>query len=132
MTRAQVVGLSVGGALVGGGLLVYLVTTVPPRMSDGVPNAAALVLALVSGMVLVWGLGTMLALALHRRWPGLAGRSGQLYMAQPEVAMRQGALLAVGLGFIAVLAYLQMLDAPFFIVTILMLILFEAFVQSRS
>ncbi len=132
MTRTQAVGFSGVGALVGGGLLAFLVSSVPPEMADGEPNAAALLMALLSAMLLMGGLGLILALALHRRWPRLAGASGPGIRAEPAVALRQGTLLALGAGFILTLYYREMLDAAFFVVTILMLILFEAFVQSRT
>lgn len=133
MTRAQAAGLSGAGILVGGGLLVFLVTTVSPWLSEREPNAAALLMALLSTMLLVGGAGAMLALALHRRWPGLAGspRDGSV-APEPGVALRQGALLAVGAGFVLILAYRDILDAAFFVVTILLLVLFEAFLQSRA
>jgi hypothetical protein len=133
MTRAQAAGLSGSGILIGGGLLAFLITTVPPWLSDGEPNAAALLMALLSVMLLVGGLGALLALALHNRWPGLAGapRDGSR-PAEPGVALRQGTLLAVGTGFILILVYSGMLDVAFLVVTILMLVLLEAFVQSRT
>ena len=133
MTRAQAAGLSGVGIVVGGGLLIFLVTTVSPWLSEREPNAAALLMALVSTMLLVGGAGAMLALALHRRWPGLAGApvDGSA-LPEPAVALRQGTLLAVGAGFVLILAYRDMLDAAFFLVTLLLLVLFEAFVQSRT
>lgn len=132
MTRTQAVGLSGGAALAGGGLLGFLVFTVSPLLPNNEPNTAALMMALICAMSLVGGLGALLALGLHKRWPGLAGVTDRRTAPAPGVAIRQGALLALGAGFILVLRYLQMLDAAFFLVTFLILMLFEAFVQSRT
>ena len=132
MTRAQAVGLSGAGVLMGGGLLIYVVTSVSPKLPTGEPNSAALIMALVSAMVLAGALGTLLALTLHKRWPGLAGASGTSRTPEPAVALRQGFLIALGTGFMLALAYRRMLDVPFFIVTILLLVLLEAFIQSRA
>ncbi|MFN2202202.1 MAG: hypothetical protein ACK2UO_13405 [Caldilineaceae bacterium] len=132
MTRAQAVGLSSAGVLLGGGLLIFVVTSVPPELASGEPNSAALLMALVSAMVLAGGIGMLLALTLHKRWPGLAGASGATRVPEPAVALRQGFLISLGTGFILTLAYRGMLDAPFFVVTILLLVLLEAFIQSRT
>lgn len=131
MTRAQAIGLSGGAVLVGGGLLAFLVFTVPPQMPGGEPNTAALVMALISVMILAGGIGALAAMVLHNRWPGLGG-GGRHTRPVPGAAIRQGALLALGVGIIMALAYFQMLDAAFFIVTFLLIGLFEAFVQSRA
>jgi hypothetical protein len=131
MTRAQAMGLAGGSVVVGGGLLAFLVFTVPPQMPGGEPNTAALIMALISVMLLAGGLGALAATALHNRWPGLAGADRQ-ESPEPGVAIRQGALLSLVVGIILTLAYFRTLDAAFFLVTFLLIGLFEAFVQSRA
>lgn len=131
MTRTQAVALGSGSALFGGGLLAYLVLRIPPRSPDGEANVAVLLLALLCLLLLAGGIGTLAALALHNRWPALAGARPRM-RPSPTVAVRQGALTALGAGAIVLLAYARMLDAAYLAVTVLILILFEAFVQSRA
>ncbi len=131
MTRTQATAIGGGGATLGGGLLAYVVLRVPPLLPDGQANKAALLLALICLLLLAGGLGALAALALHKRWPGLAGTRRRT-RARPVVALRQGALIALWAGIIVLLAYARMLDAAYFIVTTLLLILLEAFWQSRS
>ena len=131
MTRTQAAGLGSSSALLGGGLLVYLVLRVPPQMPDGQANVAALLLAFICLLLLAGGIGTLAALALHNRWPALAGTRRRA-RSMPAVAVRQGALTALGAGVIVLLAYARMLDAAYLIVTVLVIVLFEAFLQSRA
>lgn len=131
MTRTQAVALGSGSALLGGGLLAYLVLRIPPRLPDGEANVAALLLALICLLLLAGGIGTLAALALHNRWPTLAGARRRT-RPSPAVAVRQGALAALGAGAIVLLAYARMLDAAYLAVTILILVLLEAFIQSRA
>ncbi len=131
MTRTQATAIGGGGATLGGGLLVYVVLRVPPLLPDGQANKAALLLALICLLLLAGGLGALAALALHKRWPGLAGARRRT-RSRPAVALRQGALIALWAGIIVLLAYARMLDAAYFIVTTLLMILLEAFWQSRS
>jgi len=131
MTRRQAAALGGASALLGGSLLLYLVLRIPPQMQDGQPNVAALLLALFCLLFAAAGIGTLAALGLHNRWPALAGvrRRGR---PSPAVALRQGALLALGAGAIVLLAYAHLLDAAYLIVTFVILVLFEAFIQSRA
>ena len=120
-------------ALGGGALLAYLVWAVPPRGADGAANVAALVGAFAALLALAGGLGTVAALALHRRWPALAGvERGTRRTARPAAALRQGTLAGVAVAALAGLSALEMLDPAFAIATLLLLGLIEAFWQSQD
>jgi hypothetical protein len=81
--------------------------------------------------LLLGGIGTMIALPLHDRWPALAGVARRsLGGPRPEAAVRQGILFAVAVSILLLLAMLDMFD-PAFVVAVLMLTgLLEAFLQS--
>lgn len=129
MKHRQAVGWAVVAILVGIGSLVYLVTNVPPRTATGQLDGPIVSLFFLALFVALTGFGSFFALSLHRRWPNLAGvRRGE---ASPAVAFRQGAIFAVTIGVIALLAMLQMLDLAFLLVTIIVAALVEAFLQSR-
>ena len=81
--------------------------------------------------MLVGGFGSLMALALHSRWPVLAGVRDRRRSASPSVAVRQGALLALAIGVIVLLAYLNFLDMVFVFVSFVLIGLLEAFLQSR-
>jgi hypothetical protein len=120
-------------ALGGGALLAYLAWAVPPRSADGAANVAALAAAFVALLALAGGLGTVAALALHRRWPALAGAErGARRTARPSTALRQGVLAGVAVAALAALSALEMLDPAFAIATLLLLGLIEAFCQSQD
>lgn len=119
-------------ALAGGMLLGYLLWAVPPTLPDGEVNTAALILFLVGLLALIFGVGTLVALALHRRWPGLAGIRDKRRRPQPWVAMRQGLLLAAALGVLLMLALWSSLDIAFVFVTLVLAGLLEGFLQSRG
>lgn len=125
-------GIAGSAALAGGGLLAFLLWSVPPTYADGQTNMAALVLFILGLLLLVFGFGGLVALALHGRWPVLAGvRSGRK-QPDPSVALRQGALLAMAVGVMAALTLLRMLDLAFAVVTLIIAGLIEAFVQDRQ
>lgn len=130
-TRATL--LAVVGALAGGALLSYLLVTTRPYAADEELNLWAVLAFLTGIFLLLTGVGGLLALALHRRWPALAGARTRQRRRMPtgEAALRQGALLGVVAVVLAVLAMLQVLDVAVFMVTLLMAGLIEAFVQSR-
>ncbi len=117
-----------GGAL----LLGYLLWAVPPTFPDGEVNTAALILFLFGLLALVFGLGSLVALALHRRWPALAGLRDRRRKPQPWVALRQGALLALAVGVMLVLALVRTLDIAFALVTLVLAGLVEGFLQNRT
>lgn len=118
-------------AAVGMLLLLYLLWTVPPTLPTGETNNAALILFLFGMLSLVYGLGTLVALALHRRWPALAGVRDLRRRADPWVAARQGALLALSVGVMLFLTLLRMLDIAFALVTLVLAGLIEGFFQNR-
>jgi hypothetical protein len=118
-------------ATVGALLLSYLLYAVPPVLPGGEINSAALILFLTALLALIFGLGCLVALALHRRWPGLAGIRDPRRRADPWVAARQGLLLTLAVGVMLVLALLQMLDVAFALVTLVLAGLIEGFFQNR-
>ena len=118
---------AVGGMLV----LLYLLWAVPPILPDGQTNNAAVILFLLGLLFLVFGLGSLVALALHRRWPALAGVRDLRRRADPWVAARQGALLALAVGTMLLLTLLRMLDIAFALVTLVLAGLIEGFFQNR-
>lgn len=112
-------------------LLAFLLWDVPPILPSGQTNNAALLLFLMGLLALVFGLGALVALALHRRWPSLAGVRDPRRRPDPWVAARQGLLLALAVGVMLLLTLLQMLDVAFALVTLVVAGLIEGFFQNR-
>jgi hypothetical protein len=131
MTRGQSLAAAGGSAATGAALLGFLLWSVPPTLPTGHPNQAALLLFLFGLLSLVFGFSGLVALALHGRWPGLAGVRDRRKRVDPGIALRQGALLALAVGIMAVLAYYQMLDIAIAAVTLVIAGLVEAFLQNR-
>jgi hypothetical protein len=131
MTRGQASGAAFLAAAAGVGLLAYLLWTVPPILPDGSPNQAALILFLLGLLLLVFGFGGLVALALHGRWAGLAGVRDRRKRPDPGVALRQGLLLALAVGVMAVYTYLRTPDLAVLLVTLIIAGLVEAFLQNR-
>jgi hypothetical protein len=129
--RRQVMSVATLAAAVGVALLLYLLWSVPPTLPSGQTNNAALLLFLLGLLALVFGLGSLVALALHRRWPGLAGVRDPRRRADPWVAARQGLLLALAVGVMLLLMLLRMLDIAFALVTLVLAGLIEGFFQNR-
>jgi ABC-type branched-subunit amino acid transport system permease subunit len=123
--------ISTIAAVVGALLLVYVLAALPPWLPNGDMNNAALILFFLGLLALVFGLGSLVALALHRRWPNLAGVRDPRRRADPWVAARQGLLLAVAVGVMLLLALLRMLDIAFALVTLVLAGLVEGFFQNR-
>lgn len=115
--------------VLGGGALVFLLTSIPPRLSTGEFDALALASFFVALFLLIAGAGALVAQLLHQRWPSLA-RSGRRRTA-PAAALRQGVLTALVLCTLAILNTFQLLDPAFFVVTLLMGSLIEAFWQAQ-
>ena len=133
ITRRQVVVWSSVAMLAGGALTAYLLLSVSPALPEGQPNYPAILLFFAAVMAFVAGLGALVALALHRRWPALAGAGREPRdQAAPSVALRQGLFLAVAAGVTLLLAFLQVLDIAFVLVTVVLLGLLEAFLQNRQ
>lgn len=124
--------LATVAALTGGILLGYLLWAVPPLYPDGQVNTAALLLFIVGLLALVFGLGSLVALGLHRRWPALAGIYDRRKRPQPWIAVRQGILLATAMGVLLVLALWRTLDIAFVFVTLVLAGLLEGFFQNRG
>jgi hypothetical protein len=129
--RRQVMSMAALAAAVGMALLAYLLWAVPPTLPDGQVNNAALLLFLLGLLALVFGLGSLAALALHRRWPGLAGVRDPRRRPDPWIAARQGLLLALAVDTMLLLSLFQMLDAAFALVTLVLAGLIEGFFQNR-
>lgn len=129
--RRQVMSLATLAAAVGILLLLYLLWAVPPLLDDGRTNNAALALFILGLLALVFGLSSLVALALHRRWPALAGVRDRRRRADPWVAARQGTLLALAVGVMLLLTLLGMLDIAFALVTLVLAGLIEGFFQNR-
>lgn len=129
--RRQVMSMSTIAAVVGALLLVYVLAALPPWLPNGEMNNAALILFFLGLLALVFGLGALVALALHRRWPNLAGVRDPRRRADPWVAARQGLLLAVAVGVMLLLALMRMLDIAFALVTLVLAGLVEGFFQNR-
>jgi len=113
---------------------VYLVMNVSPYAAEGRLNPAALLLFMLALFLLVGGLGGLLALRLHERWPGLAGVKTR-WPQQPlpvEPALRQGILIGLTVVVWTALAMARMLDIAVLLVTLLIAGLAEAYVQSRG
>jgi hypothetical protein len=132
MTSTQVRFLATLLALVGGGILAYLLWQVPPRQSNGQLDLPALALFFGGLWMLTTGLVSLLADRLHRRWPALAGHLGvDPRFRTAGAALRQGALLALALCLVAAFAFLRILDIIFVLVILLLVGLVEAYFQSR-
>jgi hypothetical protein len=129
--RRQVMTIAALAAVVGLLLLLYVLWAVPPWLPSGQTNNAAIILFLFGLLALVFGLGSLVALALHRRWPALAGVRDSRRRPDPWVAMRQGTLLALAIGVMLLLTLVRMLDIAFALVTLVLAGLIEGFFQNR-
>jgi hypothetical protein len=129
--RRQVMSVAALATVVGSLLLFYVLWAVPPWLPGGETNNAALLLLFLGLLTLVFGLGSLVALALHRRWPSLAGIRDPRRRADPWVATRQGLLLALAVGVMLVLTLMRMLDVAFALVTLVLAGLIEGFFQNR-
>jgi hypothetical protein len=118
--------------VIGAALLAFILWSVPPTYPSGEPNPAALLLFLLGLLLLVFGFGGLVALALHGRWPTLAGIHDRRKRPDPGVALRQGGLLAAAVGVMGVLTYMGLLDIAFALVTLVIAGLVEAFLQNRK
>lgn len=119
-------------AIVGALLLFYVLAAVSPWLENGQMNNAGVLLFFLGLLALVFGLGSLLALALHRRWPALAGVRDPRRRADPWVAVRQGLLLSLAVGIMLFLALMQKLDVAFALVTLVVAGLIEGFFQNRT
>ncbi len=129
MTR-QAGALGGASALLGGSLLLYLVLRIPPQMPDGQPNVAALLLALFCLLFAAAGIGT------RPRWGcTTAGLRWQAYGVEAGPRLRSPCAEAPacpGCRRHRAAGYAHLLGAAYLIVTFVILVLFEAFIQSRA
>jgi hypothetical protein len=130
--RRQVMSIAAIAAVVGALLLFYVLAAVSPWLDNGQMNNAGVLLFFLGLLALVFGLGSLLALALHRRWPALAGVRDPRRRADPWVAVRQGLLLSLAVGIMLFLALMQKLDVAFALVTLVVAGLVEGFFQNRT
>jgi hypothetical protein len=100
-------------------------------------DLAALILLFGGIMLTVTGMVGLLALALSRRWPILAGRGGLSrspavrVRSRSQAAVRQGLLAGTVAAAMLVLALTGWLDLAIALVIIVLAGLVESFVQSR-
>jgi hypothetical protein len=131
MTRLQAIVFAVLMTLVGGGTLTHTMLYLPPRQPDGSLDRPVFVLFLVGLLLVVTGIGALVALALHRRYPALAGASRNRAPAA-AVGLRQGFLLGCALVAYLLLAFFQIFDVIFLLAIPLLGGLLEAYLQHRS
>ncbi|MCB9137939.1 MAG: hypothetical protein H6642_06295 [Caldilineaceae bacterium] len=130
MSRLLFWGIIVLTLLSGLALLGYLLLLTPPIDSTGSLNVPAIILFFTGLGLTAAGFSSSVAAVLHDQWPGLAG----VKRGRPDrlIALRQGLLIAAAVLALAALALAQQLDIAFVIVTLLMVGLVEAFIQSRA
>ena len=133
MNRSQAAVWASIAAIIGAASLYYLVTRVPPGSLPGDLNLTAVIGLFVAVLLLVAGMGTAIALALHERFPALAGVDVRQpgTTPAPEAAVRQGILAAFTADVLLLLALLRLLDPAFVVVALLLTGLVEAFWQNR-
>jgi hypothetical protein len=135
MSRRALIVLTVVLALAGVAGLGYVIYAVPPYDDAGDLSVTALLIFFGSLFLLTAAAGSLLALALHRRWPALAGQRQKLrWDASPPIdaALRQGILLGLVVATLTALSILRILDITFALVTVLLASLIEAFAQMRQ
>lgn len=130
ITRTQVLSRAAIATVLSILLLTFLLLRVSPYQPNASLDRASIALLLAGLFVFVAGVGTLLALILHQRWPGLAGYADDELL--PLVAVRQGILLGLAAVVIALLAIMQLLDIVFIAFALLVAGLFEAFLQTRT
>jgi len=132
MSRSSALVWATFAAIMGGGGLIYLLTSISPWLADGAQNIPAIVGFFGASFLLLAGIASVIALALHERIPLLAGvtRKQPGAVPAPEVAIRQGVLLSLALCVSLLLSMLGLLDPAFALVAILIAALLEAIWQS--
>jgi hypothetical protein len=133
MTRSQAAVWASIAAIIGAAILYRLVSAVSPFVAEGQVNLPAL-LGFYAGVLLFFsGIGCVLALALHERWPALAGvdPNHPASSPAPEAAIRQGILLGVSVAALLILSMFKLVDPAFILVSIVLAGLMEVMWQSR-
>ena len=134
MSRTQVTLLAVAGTFGGAAALAYVLATVPPYTPDHQLSSTALLYFFGALFLVAAGLGALGALALHQRWPALAGRRNTRRPGERQPsdgALRQGILVGVTVVTLTALSILRILDITFALVTLLLVGLIEAYAQTR-
>jgi hypothetical protein len=134
MSRRPLIVLTTVLALAGAAGLGYVIFVVPPYDEAGNLSVTALLLFFAGLFLLTAAAGALLALALHQRWPALAGQRQKGRWGQgprPDAALRQGILLGLVVATLTALSILRVLDITFALVTVLLAGLIEAFAQMR-
>jgi membrane protein implicated in regulation of membrane protease activity len=148
VTRRQATAWAFLALALGASSLFFMLLQVSPFLPDGAVNIPAVALFVLALTVLVFGLSSLVALGLHRRWPGLAGnpnnpqakgkgnqgKNNRNKKQEPPAgaALRQGMWMAGAAAILAVLALMQELDIILVLITFGLVGLLEAYVQSRT
>lgn len=134
MSRNRAVAASIMAGLVGGALLFTILRSISPYSADQQLNGIALLGLFFGVFMLVGGVGALIALSLHRRWPALAGVKARQRRQSPraEAALRQGVIAGVVAVVLIALSILRVLDVTVLIVTLLLAGLVETYAQSRT
>ncbi len=133
MTRTQAAAWASIAAITGAAALYYVLSTVSPYGVDGSLNLPAVVGLFGALFLFATGLFTVAALALHERWPALAGVNSRHpgALPAPEAALRQGVLMAFAATTLLALSALSLLDPAFVLVALLLTVLVEGLWQVR-
>jgi hypothetical protein len=134
MARSRALLASIIAGLAGSALVVTIVRSVSPYNSDQQLNGVALLGLLTGVFLLVGGVGALIALYLHQRWPALAGVKARQRRQAPraEAALRQGILVGLVAVVLIALSILRVLDITVLLVTLLLAGLVETYAQSRT
>lgn len=132
MTRSSATIWATFAAILGGAALVYLLMTTSPWRTASDLNVPAITGFFGAAFLFFAGIASIVALAVHDRAPILAGVSRRQPGARPapEVAIRQGVLLATALCVALLLSMFHLLDPAFALVAVLIAALVEAIWQS--
>lgn len=133
MSRSRAIAASIAAGLVGGALFFYILRSISPYNADQQLNGVALLGLLTGVFLLVGSVSALIALALHRRWPALAGVKARQRRQLPraEAALRQGVIAGIVAVVLIALSILRVLDVTVLIVTLLLAGLVETYAQSR-
>ncbi len=138
MPRSIAAGLLVA-ALLGAALSGVIMTQRPPTLANNSLDLTALLPFLLGIFLAVGGATGILALALSRRWPALAGRlaltarsSVEQGQRRARAGIRQGVLAGSATVIMLILSLNGWLDLVFAFVVVILVGLVESFVQSRE
>ena len=135
MSRRRTGAFALVTTLIGAASLVYVLREVTPYNADERLSAMALLLFFSAVFLSIAGVGTLVALLLHQRWPALAGNINMRARRKQTPfgpAIRQGILFGLATAVIIALSMLRVLDAAVLIVTLVVAGLIEAYAQSRQ